>query len=322
MMTGSARPRSRPRLYRKELFAAQQIPIRVSQHCLTEGFRAHNHDFMEIALIGGGRGVHHTVHGEQPLRVGDVFIIRPNAWHAFHECRNLLVSNFCFGLDLLERELRWVHDDPLLYYLLWSGPLAHERRGIVGLHLPAISRKVCQQQFAALARLQEEASPDTRAEQIGALLLVLGQLARDMGHEHRAASKRVPPMHHAVLHGIKLLQQNHAHPWALTELATCLAIDSSYLVRLFKAQTGLSPLAYLARHRAERAAMLLLQTDRPIAQIGQEVGWEDPNHFARRFKSFFGVSATTYRARFTPPRPPAAPVAVTWPASDQAVADD
>jgi AraC family L-rhamnose operon transcriptional activator RhaR len=68
---------------------------------------------------------------------------------------------------------------------------------------------------------------------------------------------------------------------------------------LFKAATGLPPIAYLNRHRVEMAASLLLHTDEPITHIAKSVGWPDPNHFARRFRAHYGLSATTYRARFS-----------------------
>jgi AraC family L-rhamnose operon transcriptional activator RhaR len=57
-------------------------------------------------------------------------------------------------------------------------------------------------------------------------------------------------------------------------------------------------MAYLARLRAEHAATLLLHSDQPVTCIGQAVGWPDQNYFARRFKAHYGLSATTYRARF------------------------
>ncbi len=47
---------------------------------------------------------------------------------------------------------------------------------------------------------------------------------------------------------------------------------------------------FLAKIRAERAAILLLRTRRDISKIGRQVGWGDPNYFARRFKSYFGTS--------------------------------
>ena len=37
---------------------------------------------------------------------------------------------------------------------------------------------------------------------------------------------------------------------------------------------------------------------RKASAIGRAVGWPDQNYFARRFKAHYGLSATTYRARF------------------------
>ena len=42
----------------------------------------------------------------------------------------------------------------------------------------------------------------------------------------------------------------------------------------------------------------LLRTNRDIGMIGEQVGWNDPNYFARRFRAHFGVSATKYRKQF------------------------
>jgi AraC family transcriptional regulator, L-rhamnose operon transcriptional activator RhaR len=69
-------------------------------------------------------------------------------------------------------------------------------------------------------------------------------------------------------------------------------------VRLFKAATGLPPMAYLAQIRAEYAAVMLLHSDGPMTSIGRAVGWPDQNYFARRFKAHYGLTATAYRRRF------------------------
>lgn len=108
------------------------------------------------------------------------------------------------------------------------------------------------------------------------------------------------PAHPAVLAAISLLEASAAHQWTLDELADGVSLDPSYLVRLFKSGVGMPPMAYLNRHRAERAAYLLLRTDRSVSRIGAEVGWADPSYFARRFKACFGISASAYRSGLLP----------------------
>ncbi len=95
-----------------------------------------------------------------------------------------------------------------------------------------------------------------------------------------------------------MMEADPARQWTLTDLAHELHLAPGYLVRLFKSTTGLPPMAYLSRHRVELAADQLLHTDLPISRIGESVGWPDQNYFARRFKSHYGLSASSYRQRF------------------------
>jgi AraC family L-rhamnose operon transcriptional activator RhaR len=89
-----------------------------------------------------------------------------------------------------------------------------------------------------------------------------------------------------------------SHPWSIDELCALLhGIDSSYLSRLFRSGVGLPPLGWLIRHRANLAAVQLVQSETPISEIGGAVGWPDPNHFARRFRGVFGESPREYRSR-------------------------
>jgi len=288
-----------PVLYaRRRIFTAAHAPIFANRVVLDGDFELHSHDFIEVMVIGAGHGVHQTIHGHQPLQTGDIYILRPGVWHAYRACRRLEVSNCCFGLELLQRELVWIRDDPLLNYLLYSGPLGLDRRGTLAARLSPAALADCLHHIDALHRLGVADSPDTKVDLIGHLLLALAQLANHVNPAGATGMRRQKPVHDAVVHGMRLLEKDLAYPWSLADLAGRLHIDGSYLVRLFKTHTGLSAMAYLAHQRAERAATLALQTDYPIARIGQETGWPDPNYFARRFKAYFGVSATAYRARY------------------------
>lgn len=107
-------------------------------------------------------------------------------------------------------------------------------------------------------------------------------------------------MHPAVEHAMRVLEADPAEPWTLQQLGTRVNLAPGYLIRVFGKQVGMSPMAYLNRIRAERAAGLLIETELPISTIGAAVGWHDPSHATRRFRSTFGLSPSQYRAAFRP----------------------
>ncbi|MGZ0148038.1 AraC family transcriptional regulator [Kribbella sp. WER1] len=107
-------------------------------------------------------------------------------------------------------------------------------------------------------------------------------------------------VHPAVQHAMRVLEADPAAPWTLEQLAARVNLAPGYLIRLFGKSVGMSPMAYLNRIRAERAAGLLIETELPVATIGATVGWHDPSHATRRFRSTFGLSPSQYRSAFRP----------------------
>ncbi|WP_433002296.1 AraC family transcriptional regulator [Kribbella sp. CA-294648] len=261
-----------------------------------DGHPVHTHSFFEVAVVMSGAGLHHSPAGYQELSVGDVLLLRPGVWHGYDGCTDLDVFNCCFSADLLQHELSWTREDPLLGYLLWTGPNSAQRRGVLTGHLDSIPLEECVSQLEHLEDLRARPFDLHRGDVVGRLSLFLSCLARALAGEDLGASR---PAHPAVLTAMKLMEADPAHHWTLKELAAELHLAPGYLVRLFKSSTGLPPMAYLSRHRVELAAARLLHTDEPISRIGEAVGWPDQNYFARRFKSHYGLSASTYRARFT-----------------------
>jgi AraC family transcriptional regulator, L-rhamnose operon transcriptional activator RhaR len=260
----------------------------------------HSHAFVEIAFVTSGAGTHLSLAGPQRLQVGDVMLLRPGAWHGYDECRRLFLYNCCFSGELLRRELAWTREDPLLSYLLWTGPYSARGRGMLTTHLEPAALAECKVHLSALGALRREPAAQHRGDIVGRLALLFSHLGRAVAQTHEPLLGG--PAHPAVSQAMRMLEARLAYRWTLTELAEDLHLAPGYLVRLFKSATGLPPMAYLARLRAEHAATLLLHSREPITVIGQAVGWPDQNYFARRFKAHYGLSATTYRARFA--RPP------------------
>jgi len=258
----------------------------------------HTHSFFEVVVVMGGTGAHRSLAGRQELRVGDVILLRPGVWHGYEDCTHLDIYNCCFSAELLRGELAWTREDPHLGHLLWTGPFAAQRRGIITAHLDEEASAECVEHLDRLHDLRLRPMREYRGDIVGRLSLFLSCLARAVA---RADEPIADPAdtHPAVLDAMRMMEDRPGHQWTLTELAAELHLAPGYLVRLFKSATGLPPMAYLSRHRVELAAVRLLHTDQPINRIGESVGWPDQNYFARRFKSHYGLSASTYRARFT-----------------------
>jgi AraC family L-rhamnose operon transcriptional activator RhaR len=258
----------------------------------------HTHSFLEIAVVTAGAAVHVSLAGRQELTVGDVVLLRPAVWHGYEDCRDFRLFNCCISTELLQRELGWTRDDPLLGHLLWTGPYSGQRRGILTTHLDADLLSECLDHLDAMDRLRFEPLSLYRGDVVGRLALFLSSVARVVSRDD-GGQPGANETHPAVVAAMQMMEARPEHAWTLTELADSLHLASGYLVRLFKSATGLPPMAYLARHRVEVAAARLLHTDQPISRIGESVGWPDQNYFARRFRAHYGMSASTYRARFT-----------------------
>jgi AraC-like DNA-binding protein len=286
-------------IYREhELFGTAALPVLAGIYVLDGDSEVHGHDFLEIAVIGGGAGWHVSAQGRSPLRAGAVFVLRPGAWHGFSGCDRLVVANTCVSPTALRADLAFLRDDPGVRDLLWTAPLAAGRQGMLETRIGAADADQTVTEIRLLGqRLAER--PDDRVLLLGHVLTVLGRLT---------GSGTAPPgngtgpsgrgqMHPAIAAATALLDGAPEYPWRLDEVARSVSLDPAYLTRLFRRHLGLPPIAYLARLRAEKAAGLLASTTLPAARVGASVGWPDPTYFARRFHALVGLTPTAYRRR-------------------------
>lgn len=81
------------------------------------------------------------------------------------------------------------------------------------------------------------------------------------------------------------------------EAAAFCGVSQEHLTRLFKKETGQTPLQYLTRLRIENALFLLLNTSEPVTSIAHACGFENGNYFARVFRSYLNCSPEQYRRR-------------------------
>jgi AraC-like DNA-binding protein len=107
----------------------------------------------------------------------------------------------------------------------------------------------------------------------------------------------VPPARH-LLRAKDLADARYFEALEVDDLAAAAGLSKGHFSREFRRAFGESPHAYLLTRRLERAAALLRNTDRSVADICLSVGLQSIGSFTTSFSRTFGLSPTAYRAKF------------------------
>lgn len=91
------------------------------------------------------------------------------------------------------------------------------------------------------------------------------------------------------------LTQNIGERITIEELSKQYLVNSTTLKTAFKAVYGTSIAAHIKEHRMRKAAEMLRENGRNIAEIAQAVGYDSQSKFTAAFKDFFGVLPREYK---------------------------
>ena len=152
----------------------------------------------------------------QRLSVGDVILLRPGVWHGYDQCQRLTLYNCCFSSELLRGELAWTREDPMLGYLLWTGPYSAQGHGMLTIHLDPGTFEECQVHLAALAALRHSPAPGTAPISSGRLSLLLSILGRAAAETSGPLPGPAETARSAVGQAMRLLETRLADHWTLT----------------------------------------------------------------------------------------------------------
>jgi AraC-like DNA-binding protein len=109
----------------------------------------------------------------------------------------------------------------------------------------------------------------------------------------------VPPTRH-LLRAKDLADARYREPLDVGDLARAAHLSEAHFSREFRRAFGETPHQYLLTRRLERAAALLRNTDRTVAEICFAVGLRSVGSFTTSFGRAFGLSPTAYRAAQPP----------------------
>ncbi|GGF74394.1 AraC family transcriptional regulator [Paenibacillus albidus] len=131
---------------------------------------------------------------------------------------------------------------------------------------------------------------------LGYLYLIVGEAAERLSPFSRLSGAE-SQVKRTVKQMIHYMAAQYAHPVSIEQMCASLGYNRAYLSRIFKQETGLSPVTYLLKLRIEKSRQLL--RERPelsVEQVAASVGMTDALYFSRQFRRFCAESPTSYRA--------------------------
>jgi transcriptional regulator GlxA family with amidase domain len=83
--------------------------------------------------------------------------------------------------------------------------------------------------------------------------------------------------------------------FSIAELAAEVGVSHEHLIRLFRVEHGVTPLAYVRERRVEAARRMLVSSDMPIKEIAHRIGIDDLQQFNKLMRWSIGKSPREIR---------------------------
>lgn len=100
------------------------------------------------------------------------------------------------------------------------------------------------------------------------------------------ADRLTPPIREAI----RLFESHVEDPLRIPDVAAAVEMSGRHFERLFKRETGQSPLRYYRHLRLSKARQRVLYSNDPLREIAVAVGYPTPAPMARHYQELFGVS--------------------------------
>lgn len=119
-------------------------------------------------------------------------------------------------------------------------------------------------------------------------VLELAALCRNQNQNRQPHSK-------AVQLALKFIRSHYAQPISQEQVAAEVYLTPEYFSRIFKEETGVTFVNYLADIRLHHSLQLLDSTALRVQDVAQQVGYPNVSYFSTVFKKKYGMSPYEYR---------------------------
>ncbi|MGY3708263.1 helix-turn-helix transcriptional regulator [Granulicatella adiacens] len=98
-----------------------------------------------------------------------------------------------------------------------------------------------------------------------------------------------------ILEVIHFIRNRTNHNLRIEDIASHVHLSRSHLSRLFKKEVGVTILDFINESKIEEACLLLRNTNKPLSEISDFLGFSSQSYFQNVFKAYRGITPRTYR---------------------------
>jgi len=124
-------------------------------------------------------------------------------------------------------------------------------------------------------------------------LLLRAQLYLLLHRLHRSAQT----VQSAIAPALDYIRLHLTEVTSVGELARRCAMNECTFRRIFRKETGHSPIQFIISEKLQKAQQMLSESDVPVGDIVSALGFCDASYFNKCFHARFGVSPTQYRTK-------------------------
>lgn len=181
----------------------------------------------------------------------------------------------------------------------WSTALrAHGvQRPLQGMRAGSAALNMLSQRMLEVARAGTGTDSDNGAVYCGALIMEAARLSANPLLQQRRTPARMVAESLA-----EAIEADLSQALSLEAFAARHQLSRRQVERSFRAEFGMSPLAFQQIKRADRARYLLATTSDSVLSVAQQVGWESGSYLARVLQKTWALTAAEIRttSRTTP----------------------
>lgn len=256
------------------------VYLRESKHEVGKKVTTHQHDFYQILYVLENEGTLALEKEDHQFTQDNLAFIAPQTKHAIFANQKTTILVLEFDIDKLDVGIKRDLIEARL-----PGSKVFELNMFEAGEVRQLLRKMLYEQSLA-----NEINHLALKIYLSELLLILIQELED------------PVLLDAnILRAVRLRKYIDTHYYQMIDasyISSMLGISIRHINNIFKEQYGLTPIQYLNEVRMELARKMLIETDKDIASICFEVGFESLSTFYRAFKNYNQVAPNQVRERY------------------------